>query len=107
MSTTKVYSVLDSGVSRFMTPFMAVNDAEAIRAFTTWVNDPQKQTNLSQFPEQFSLFCIGEFDDTNAIYGQEDKGHRQVILGVSVKDEAEKKFTLNELAVMLKPFLES
>jgi len=94
------YALLDSTAKVFLNAFTAQNDGDAIRLFTTWVNDPDKNNMVGQYPEQFTLFYMGDFDDQLGIWKQGD-GNTQVITGLSVKNEEEKKFTVNELITML------
>lgn len=57
-----IYSVYDQAAGAFITPFFQQNDGLAIRAFQGLVNSDDKN-NVSQYPDQFTLFKIGEFDD--------------------------------------------
>ena len=56
-----MYSVMDSKVGAFMTPFFLRSDGEAIRAFSHSVSDAN--TQFSKTPEDFTLYRHGEFDD--------------------------------------------
>lgn len=68
----KFYSIYDSKVEAFMPPFLMRNKGEAIRAFGQTVNDPK--SNLCQWPADFTLFEIGEFDEyTGQINGYDIK----------------------------------
>lgn len=58
---TKVFSVYDSKARVFSTPFFALTEGVAIRMFVAGVNDPT--TQLCKNPEDFTLFCVGTFDD--------------------------------------------
>ena len=60
----KIYSVYDDAAKAFLQPFFAVTDGLAIRSFTEAVNDPN--TSLSKYPSQFTLFQIGEYEDSDA-----------------------------------------
>lgn len=55
----KFYSVLDVKVESYSAPFAAANDAQAFRSFEQAIQDPQ--TTLSKYPEDFTLWRIGEF----------------------------------------------
>lgn len=57
----KMYSVYDSKVQAYDKPFILRNKAEAIRAWTAAVNDPQ--TMMSKYPADYILFEIAEWDD--------------------------------------------
>ena len=63
--TFNVYSVLDR-VAKKYGPLMAYsNDGEVLRALqaTLWSGD----STLSKFPEDFSIYCLGSFDDENGV----------------------------------------
>lgn len=63
----KVYSIFDSKVEAFMQPFYCKSKGEAIRSITEAVNDPK--TSLSKYPEDFTLFELGSWDDSNCKFG--------------------------------------
>jgi len=58
----KVYSVYDSKAECFGTPFFMGTRGMAIRAFSDLAGD--FKSNVSRHPEDYSLFEIGEFDDS-------------------------------------------
>jgi hypothetical protein len=60
----KVYSIFDSAAKAYVQPFYMHNDGLAIRAFMDNVNS-KEENNISKHPDQFTLFQIGEFDDTS------------------------------------------
>ena len=57
-----VYSIHDSAAKAFTQPFFMHNDGLAIRAFQGNVNS-KEGNNISDHPDQFTLYKIGEFDD--------------------------------------------
>lgn len=58
-----VFSIFDSKMARYSTPFFDEREASAIRNFSDWVNDGSNPGNmLFKHPEDFSLFFVGEFD---------------------------------------------
>jgi hypothetical protein len=59
-----IYSLFDQAAKAYTRPFFLQNDGIAIRAFQDQVN-AKEPNNVSEHPEQFTLFCIGEFDDSN------------------------------------------
>lgn len=59
-----MYSIYDKAAQAFVTPFFMHNKALAIRAFSDNVNSAE-ENNVSKHPEQFSLHCLGEYDDSN------------------------------------------
>lgn len=60
----KMYSVFDAASQTFGLPFCAITDGLALRSFAEAVNDPS--STLHKYPDQFTLFHVGEFDDSNA-----------------------------------------
>ena len=101
----KFYSLLDSKIGAFLNPFTATNDGEAIRLFTTWVNDTTNESNISKYPADYSLFFIGEFDDSTGNFKQDAK--REIVIGVSVLQEQQRTFTVKELIMMLEDYYQN
>lgn len=61
-----IYSVFDSKLATFSRPWYELTDAAAIRVFSDAVNDSSNPNNQwFKHPEDFSLFCIGEFVDSS------------------------------------------
>jgi hypothetical protein len=58
----KIYSVYDVKVQSYSTPFFAINDSVALRSFVQLRLDPS--TTVHNFPDDFRLYCLGEFSDT-------------------------------------------
>lgn len=56
-----IFAVRDNKASVYNRPFVEHNVISAVRAFTVGVNSPE--TQLHQFPTDFELTQIGEFDD--------------------------------------------
>lgn len=54
------FTVFDSAAMRYLEPFWAPTVEVALRMFRQIVNTPEHQFN--RFPEDYSLFAIGEFD---------------------------------------------
>lgn len=65
MMKLKAFSVLDVKADMFAPPFFMQTVAHAQRAFTATVND--KESAMSQFPEDFKLCLIGEFDQAQGL----------------------------------------
>lgn len=59
------YAVYDSKAKCFANPFFMVNDATAVRALAAAANDPS--TEVCRFPEDFTLFLLGSFDDSTGV----------------------------------------
>lgn len=63
---TQIFSVYDSKAEAFNTPMFVPSKGQAIRAFSDQVNETGSE--LNKHPEDYTLFCIGEFDsDTGTI----------------------------------------
>lgn len=56
-----VYSIFDNKARCFSRPFFAVNADVATRSFGQVAND--LSTEIGRHPTDFTLFCIGSFDD--------------------------------------------
>lgn len=56
----KIFSVYDNKAKAFRQPFIVETTGDAVRAFTTWANDPNSQ--ICKFPTDFCLFEHGVFD---------------------------------------------
>lgn len=59
----KIYSIRDSKTEIFNQPFFKRTPGEAERDFNRLVND--KETHPGQFPTDFELYELGEYDDVS------------------------------------------
>lgn len=66
----KVYTVFDSKALVYMQPFYMRADGEAIRAFRMSIGKPGH--TFSDYPADYTLFAIGEYDDDNGRFTQYD-----------------------------------
>ena len=57
----KVFSVYDSKVEAYMTPFFMHSKGQAIRSFMDTIAD--SNTQFAKHPEDFTLFLLGDYDD--------------------------------------------
>jgi len=62
----KVFTVFDSKSETYLKPFLMKAKGEAVRAFTEIANDGKSE--IGKYPEDFTLFEIGEFDDERGEY---------------------------------------
>lgn len=62
----KIFSVYDSKVEAYIQPFFMQSRGQAIRAFGDTAGD--QTTNIGKHPADFTLFELGEFDDSNASF---------------------------------------
>lgn len=63
---TKIYSVYDNAVQAYLPPMQFRTRGEAIRAVSAALREPDHQ--FSKHSPDYSLFELGEFDDSNAKY---------------------------------------
>lgn len=61
---SKVFTVYDSAVEAYLSPFFLPAKGAAIRAFTELVNDPNHQ--FGKHPADYVLFELGTYDDAKA-----------------------------------------
>ena len=57
---SKLYAIRDSKAICYSPPFVARSDSEAMRIV---IQSLQPDSQLSQFPDDFSLYCIGVWDE--------------------------------------------
>lgn len=57
----RMYTVFDQKAKAWLPPFFLPQEGVAIRTFGDCVNSPDH--NFGRHPEDYSLFCIGSFDD--------------------------------------------
>lgn len=60
----KVFGIYDSKAEAYLSPFFMKSKGEAIRALSNHVNDPQH--NFCKYAEDFTLFELGTWNDSNA-----------------------------------------
>ena len=65
----KMYSVYDSKAQAYGLPFHQRTNGEALRSFADLSND--NQSTVSKHPEDYTLFFLGEFDETTGIVKSE------------------------------------
>jgi len=61
----QMYAVYDAKLEAYMMPLFMQNKGAALRAWETTVNDPS--TQFSKYAADFTLFQIGEYDDSTGI----------------------------------------
>lgn len=59
---SKIFCVYDSKVEAYLNPFYMATKGQAIRAITDTLADDNHQ--FSRHPEDFTLFELGEYDDS-------------------------------------------
>lgn len=76
----KVYTVYDTKAECYLQPFYCKSKGEALRSFTEISND--KNSQIGKYPEDFTLFELGEWSDATAKFGQHDT---PISLGVAIE----------------------
>lgn len=66
----KIFTVYDSKAFAFLPPFYAHEKGVAARQFSECANSDQHQ--FGKHPGDYTLFCIGEFDDQDGLMLQYD-----------------------------------
>lgn len=84
----KIFSIYDSKVSAFGTPFFQRSTGEAVRAFTDAVNRKDSDNGFAMHPEDYTLFELGSWDDAMASVDMMDSPKS---LGVAVQFKVEVK----------------
>lgn len=59
----KVFAIYDSKAEAYLQPFFMANKGTAIRAIADILTKPDH--SFSKYPEDFTLFELGEYDDSN------------------------------------------
>lgn len=57
---TNVYSIYDEKAQAYLPPFYFDHHGQALRAFQSSLKD--KNSNISQYPEDYSIYHLGEFN---------------------------------------------
>ncbi|QGH72128.1 MAG: DNA binding protein [Microviridae sp. ctjWc39] len=74
----KVFTIYDSKAEAYLQPFFLKNKGEAIRALTDIVAKPDH--NFCKYPEDFTLFELGVFDDSTSRFELYDTPHSVCVL---------------------------
>ena len=61
----KLYTIYDMKVQAYLRLFPLRSHGEALRVFADMANDSNSQ--IGQHPEDYILYCVGEFDDARGI----------------------------------------
>ena len=64
-----IYTIHDVKAQNYGKPFYAFNDDVARRSFEQEVNNPE--STLNRAPEDYTLFCIGSFDDSTGLIDEQ------------------------------------
>lgn len=64
---SKMFSIYDSKTESFYPPFFCKHKGEALRMFADLAVDAK--TNIGKYPADFTLFELGDFDESSAAFG--------------------------------------
>lgn len=84
--TLIVCSVFDSAVQLYGRPIFFRARAEAVRSFTAEVNRGGADNVLSQHPDDYALFQLGEFSEETGLFVQ--VGPALIVRGKDVYNDA-------------------
>ena len=62
---SKVYAMYDVKANFYHPPIVLANDEVLKRAIISQYKDSDNQ--VSQFPEDFKIYCIGDYDDNSGV----------------------------------------
>lgn len=62
----KIFSIYDSKVEAYLRPFFEATAGSAIRAVSDEVNSRNEKSGFCKHPEDYVLFELGTYDDSNA-----------------------------------------
>lgn len=81
----RLYSIYDTKAEQFSPPQVYHNDMLALRAFEGIVNDDKML--IKKYPEDFSLYYIGNFNDSDGRYYVEncDESRIPVMVGRAIE----------------------
>lgn len=78
-----MFAVKDRAADAFGRPFFCATDGIAVRSFMDEVNRADKENPLYQHPDDFDLFVLGTFDDSDGSF--EPEGPVLLMLGKQVR----------------------
>jgi hypothetical protein len=96
----KIFTIFDSAASAFKQPFFMHNNGIAIRAFSDLVNSDDQNVEIAKHPEQFTLFHIGEYDDSTGSIVPLDTPI-SVSTGVELIEDTKPKYTNIDMQTIL------
>lgn len=80
-------SVFDKVANAFLQPFPVKRTEEAQRAFMSAITDPNQP--LSEYPSDYVLYSIGEFDDQTGDMVGYETGPQRLMTGLDAKTSRE------------------
>ena len=102
---TQYFAAFDSATQLFLPPFPAQTIEEAIRGFRSVVNRPDHQFN--QFPEDYTLFHLGEFDTATGAFTSLSTPHNLGLAVSFLASSASSSSNSDQGAALVRPDQES
>jgi hypothetical protein len=75
----KVYSIFDKAALAYLQPFFLQTDGEAKRSF---IDAVKNHDNFRDYPNDFVLFRLGQFDDGSGQFIQDESCPEQLMTAV-------------------------
>jgi len=93
----KVFSIFDNATKAYNQPFFMLTNAEAIRAFQNMALD--ESTQIFRNPNDFNLYYLGAFDNTEATFKMDmkDLGSAVLFQKKAEDDQVKKLFESKEV----------
>jgi hypothetical protein len=114
MSIRQQYALFDHTAQMFLNSLVFTNDGDAIRWFTTVINDDKEPTNINKYPHQFTLYRLSDYDDKTGLYvprkneNEQTSGKpKELITGVQVVKEENQLYSIKEIIQLIKQELNS
>lgn len=85
----RIYSIFDTKIEAYNTPFTSNTDKEVYRSLYNTVK--QGNSTLADYPEDYTVFWIGTFDDTKAEIVSEGKIAIGSVLDIVIAMERQEK----------------
>lgn len=63
-----VCAIRDRAADAYAVPVFVASRGSAIRSFSDLVNSDQKDNQVSSHPEDFDLYYLGMYDDSNGMF---------------------------------------
>jgi len=69
----QIFTIYDSKIESYMKPFYASTKGEAVRMFSDGLKEGDSL--IAKHPEDFTLFHLGEYDDSSARFSPLETPH--------------------------------
>lgn len=79
----KIVAVFDHKAEAFLKPVFVQSNGAAVRSFGDGVNNPE--TEFYKHPEDYTIFALGEWDDSNGVFYQSETATTPLAKAVSLK----------------------